>query len=98
DFRVAFDMNGTVTAERQRRAQLFGGLVATDGDGDDFVGDAGLLPLHGLFQRDFIERVDAVLDAVGDDAAVVRLDLNAHVVINGALYAYEYFHGSASKE
>ena len=37
-----------------------------------------------------------MLDPVGDHAGTVRLDLDAHVVINRALHRYQYFHAFPS--
>ena len=75
-------------------AQLLLAVIGTDRDGDDFLGVAALADAQGFLERDFVERVDAHLDAVGHDARLVRLDANADVVVHDALDADEYLlHG-----
>ncbi len=55
----------------------------------DFLSAASLLDPQRLFEGDLVKRVDAHLHPVGDDAAAVRFDANAYVVVHDTLDADE---------
>ena len=46
-------------------------FIASDGDDDDFLGFAGFLDAQRFFESNFIEGIDAHLDAIGIDTAAV---------------------------
>ena len=87
DDAVGLHVQRAVRAHRQRGAQLLLAVGGPDGGDDDFVGAAALLDAQRLLERDLVEGVDAHLHPVGDDAAAVGLDPDAHVVIHHALDA-----------
>src|SRR5690606_42002582 len=62
------------------------------GVGVDVGGDALVAQVHGFFQRDLVEGVGGELDALGDHAGTVRLDLDADVVVHHALVGDEDLH------
>jgi hypothetical protein len=82
--RVGLHQDRAVRAHGEGRAQLLLRIRRSDADGQHFVGQALFLDAQRLFQRDFIEGVDAHLDAIRDDARVVRFDTNADVVVHDA--------------
>ena len=93
---VRLHEHGAIRAHGERGAQLLLAVRRPDGDDDDFLGAAALLDAQRLFERDLVEGVDAHLDAVGDDAAAVRLHADAHVVVHDALDAdQDAFHRRA---
>ena len=71
----------------ERGAQLLLAVRGPDGGDDDLLGEPALLDAQRLLERDLVEGVDAHLHAVGDHAAAVGLDPDAHVVIDDALDA-----------
>ena len=50
-------------------------------------GFAAILDTQGLFECNFIERINAHLQAIGFNAAAVAIDANPHGVIHDALQA-----------
>ena len=48
-------------------------LGRADGHDDDFLGQAFFPQAQGFFQRDLVEGIDALLDAIGDDAVLSGL-------------------------
>ena len=59
----------------------------SDAGRDHLLDPAALLDAQRLLERDLVERVDAHLYPVGDDAAAVRLDAYPHARIDDALDA-----------
>ena len=84
-----FHQQRAIGAHGQRRAQLVLDIGRPDGGHHDLIGQALFLEPQGLFEGDFVERIDALLDAVRDDTCVIRFYANSNVVIDDALYAYE---------
>ena len=89
---VADHVDGAVGAHRQAVAQVRLGVGRGDRGDHDLGGDALVAQAQGFFQGDFVERVGRQLDAVGDHAGAVRLDLDADVVVHHALVADEDLH------
>ncbi len=71
----------------QCRAQLVLHIGRPDGDHHHLFGQALLLQPQGFFQRDFVEGVDALFDAIGNDAAVISFYTDSNVEIDDALDA-----------
>ena len=69
------------------RAQLLLAVGRSDRGDHHFLGAAALLDAQRLLEGDLVEGIDAHLHAVGDDAAAVGLDPDAHVVVHDALDA-----------
>jgi serine/threonine-protein kinase RIO1 len=85
-------VDGAVGAHGQAIAQVRLGVGRGDGGDDDFGGDALVAQAQGFFQRDVIEGIGRELDAIGDHAGTIRLDLDADVVVHDALVADQDFH------
>ena len=85
-------MDRAVRAHRQAIAQMRLRICGRDRCDDDFGRDAFFAQPQRLFERDIVERVGRQLDAVGDDAGAVRLDLDAYVEIDNTLVADQNFH------
>src|SRR6185503_18725768 len=87
----ALDEEGTVRTHRQGGLQLLARVRGADGRDDDLdvlgVGATTLADAQRLLEGDFIERVDAHLDAVGDDAGAIWFHADADVVVHHALDA-----------
>jgi hypothetical protein len=91
---IADDVDGAVRAHRQTVAQMRLGVGRGDGHDHDLGGDALVAQTQGFFQRDVVEGIGRQLDAVGDHAGAVRLDLDADVVVHHALVTDEDLHRS----
>src|SRR5690606_37698525 len=86
------DVDGAIGTHRQAVAQVRLGIGGRDRGDDHLGGDALVAQAQGLFQRDLVERVGRQLDAIGDHAGTIRLDLDADVVVHHALVSYEDVH------
>src|SRR3546814_10841459 len=67
-------------------------LFRSDRGDHDLGGDALVAQAQGLFERDLVKGVGRQLDAIGDHAGAVRLDLDADVVVHHALVGDEDLH------
>src|SRR3546814_11756857 len=67
-------------------------LFRSDRGDHDLGGDALVAQAQGLFERDLVKGVGRRLDAIGDHAGAVRLDLDADVVVHHALVGDEDLH------
>ena len=90
---VALHQDRTVSAQRQRGAQLLLGGGRADGDSDDLGSHALLFQAHGFFHGDFAEGVHGHLDVGEVDAGVVRLDADLDVVVDHSFDCYKNLHG-----
>ena len=77
-----------IRAHGQGGAQLLLRIGDADADGEDFGIATALLDAQRLFERDLIERIDAHFHAIQHDAAAVRFNPYAHVVIDDSLDTY----------
>jgi hypothetical protein len=82
---VRLDQNRAIGTHGQCGTQLLLGVGDADADRDDLDVRAALLDAQRLFERNFIERIHAHLDAIEHHAAAVGFDADAHVVIDDAL-------------
>jgi hypothetical protein len=96
--RIDDDVDRAVGAHCKAVAQVCLRIGGGDRGDHHLGGDALVAQPQRFFQRDFIERVGRQLDAVGDHAGAVRLDLDADVVVHHALVADEDLHRPGSRE
>ena len=89
DYAVRLHVQCAIRTHGQGGAELLLAIGRSDRRDDDLFGATSLLDPQRLFERDLIERVDAHLHPVGDDAAAVRFDADAYVVIHDTLDADE---------
>jgi len=87
--RVRLHEDRPIGAHRKAGAQLLLGVGGTDARNDHFRGAAFLFDAQRLLEGDLVEGVDAHLDAIGHDAAAVRFDAHAHVVVDDPFETYE---------
>ena len=85
-------MDGAIGAHGQTVANVRLGISRADAGNHDVGGDAFLAQAQGFLQGDVVKRVGRQLDAIGDHAGAVRLDLDAHVEINDAFVTDQDFH------
>jgi hypothetical protein len=88
---VGLYQDGAVRAHGERGAQLLLGVGHANTHRDDLRVAAALLDAQRFLQCDLIEGIDAHFHAVEHDAAAVRLDADAHVVIDHPLDANHNF-------
>ena len=81
-------MNRAVGADRHGDAQRVDALLRADRHGDDFVGLAGFLQLNGLFDSDFVKRIDRHLGELRIDPGVVGQRPDLELGVNDALHSY----------
>jgi hypothetical protein len=67
-------------------------VAASETDGDDFLGFAGLFQANGLFDRDLVERVHRHLEVGKIDTRAVGLHTGFQVVVDHALHWHENLH------
>ena len=72
--RGTVDEDGAIGAHGQRGAQLCLDLGRADRHDDDFIDEAFFPQAQRLFEGDLVEGIDALLDAIGDDASVIRAE------------------------
>ena len=72
----------TLCSHGQRIAQRRLAVGRADGGDHHFVGASCFLDAQRLFDRDLVEGIDAEFDAVEHHARAIRLDPDAHVVVD----------------
>ena len=82
---------GAVGSHGEGRAQLLLRVGDADAHRQHLDAADALLDAQSLLEGDFVERIQAHLDAVEHDPAAVGLDPHAHVVVDDALHTYHDF-------
>jgi len=89
DYAVRLHVQRAIRTHGQGGAKLLLAIGRSYCRDNDLFGATSLLDPQRLFQRYLVERVDAHLHPVGDDAAAVRFDADAYVVVHDTLDADE---------
>ena len=75
-------MNATVGTHRKTRANLLHDLGRSDRRDEDLLRAAVLAQPERSFESNLTERVDAHLDAIGDDSAAILAQMDANVEVD----------------